>query len=520
MRSYFRISSAGRAHTWLLAFAVTRSVLDDFWVPAYTSLYAWVLSFINTLVYIYALYLLIPLVQKLLVEKIFRGTVDIRSVLRSSLLLWAVYPAVTAISLAAKSPPNQTIAWFRLIPTFMVEKNFFPVGMIVVVPVLAVAYTYLLTRYSDVGWLRSYLAVLASLVAIYLVYYQYTLRLLYIVNDKFGVVVGFGFYTLCFLVPLWPAVGRFRDAFGQGSVDLARLVPVSVMVCAAIVAIGLFANVEPLRGARAPTALSVATADGSSGRAGRIAYTLRSFELFDETNTLVASGFLTATRKGQATNFQWNDAGVLSKFQLYYAGQVLQDHALVTYSAQQITYGNILDLHIVPGDESLVFRWNKAGAAGDPFLESYRGTDALASCNAILTGVSRKCYMLDEQLTGDFSLFKLWTGETFMAIQAHNFGAIALQYDSYVDGLISVGGENRRVIRVSRLGTVVDVTFVGGTLAADCRPLASYKTLPALIGGPSQSPVRCAVDLEYDDTRLPKFDAFGLIEWIGEKQQG
>jgi hypothetical protein len=239
MKNLFRIESAAHAHLWLLAFASTRSILDDFWVPAYSTWEYWVLSYFNTLVYLYTLYLQIPAVAVFLLGKMYSRKADLGAVLQGSVLIWAVYPAVTLISMLGNSPPNRSIEWFRYIPTFLVERNFLPLGMIIVVPVLISAYVILIKRHSQAGWFQTLIAVLVSLLIVYLLYYQYTFRWFFIFSDLYGPFFSYGYYTLCFLVAVFLLEKQFRLAFGSDPVNLRRLVIVFAVVSLGLMAYGV-----------------------------------------------------------------------------------------------------------------------------------------------------------------------------------------------------------------------------------------------------------------------------------------
>jgi hypothetical protein len=240
MKTLFQINSPGRAYAWLLGLAVIRSVLDYFWVPDFGPLIYKIFVLFNYTVYLFTLYLFIPAMAGFVLERGFAKSVDHSAVLRESVLVWVVYPLVAIISLIVKSPAKQTIEWFRYIPTFMVYNNFLPAGMIAVIPILIVFYTWLLMRHSGADWTKALTSVSASLWAIYLLYYQYLLRLFYYLHHFYGPVFAFGFFTLSFLIPLFPLAGRFHAAFGNYRIMLPRLVLISSIICLVLMGIGLF----------------------------------------------------------------------------------------------------------------------------------------------------------------------------------------------------------------------------------------------------------------------------------------
>jgi hypothetical protein len=239
VQTLFEANSAGRAHAWLLGLALVRNILDYVWMPYYRSLLVWSLALFNTTVYIYMLYLVIPAIAGAVHARLFSRRVDAVPLLRDSLTVWLVYPMVSLISMIAKSPPRQTIDWFRYIPTFMVEDNFLPAGMLAVVPILAAAYTVLLMRHSRSNWLKSLVSVSLALLAVYLVYYQYTFRFFWEFFRTYGRFVAIGYYTLCFLAPMFLIAGRFERAFGKHSVGFTTLLLLSTLISCGLIVLGL-----------------------------------------------------------------------------------------------------------------------------------------------------------------------------------------------------------------------------------------------------------------------------------------
>jgi hypothetical protein len=245
MRAFFQINSAGRAYAWLLGFSLVRTLLDYIWVPMFNSFQYKIAVLFNYTVYQFTLYLVIPGIAGYILERVFSKQVDHNAVLRESVLVWVVYPIVTVISLIMKSPPSQSIEWFRHVPTFMVDYNFLPAGMIAVIPILFVFYTWLLMRHSGADWLRVLISVFVSLTVIYLVYYQYALRLFLYVHGVYGLLAAAGFFTLTFLIPLFPLAGRFHLAFGRHPIMLPKLVLVCTLLSIGLMVVGLFLAFVP-----------------------------------------------------------------------------------------------------------------------------------------------------------------------------------------------------------------------------------------------------------------------------------
>jgi hypothetical protein len=242
MKSLFQTNSAGRAHAWLLGFAAARSLLDYIWVPQFGPWQYKILVFFNYSAYLYTVYLFIPAIAGFILEKVFSKRVNNDAVLRESVLVWLVYPAVTIINLLTKSPTTHSIEWFRFIPTFMVHNNYMPAGFIAVIPILIAFYTRLMARHSAANWLRALVSVLVSLWVVYLLYYQYTLGWFFRFHYFYGPLVAFGFYTLGFLVALGPLANRFHVAFGEQRGMLPRFVLVYAIICVGLIGAGLLSS--------------------------------------------------------------------------------------------------------------------------------------------------------------------------------------------------------------------------------------------------------------------------------------
>lgn len=512
MKAFFQVNSAGRAYAWMLAFAGTRAVLDYFWVPIYSRFEYKVLSLFNTTVYMFTLYLVIPAVAGFVLGKVFARRVDDAAMLRESVLVWIVYPLVTVISLLMKSPPVRSVPWFRYIPTFMVETNFLPAGMIVVIPILIAFYTRLLMRHSGADWLRALASVLVSLLTIYLAYYQYTLKLFIYVYKTYGLVFGFGYATLTYLIPLFPLAGRFHAVFGRHPVMLPRVVLVATLISLGLMVPGFAQSITPPAQAQVLPmaniqALPEKTQLPASPTPSTVRWNLRFFQLYDGTGGMAAYGFFLDSKVGGLP---------LRRFRLSYADRVFENPADVTSDAGRLSYPDVLDIRIA--ESKLSFDWNQAEADGDPFLESFAGTDVITDCTATLDGVSHRCFLLDENLSADASQIRSWTAETFLAIAGDDVSLIALAYDDYTDGVIALGNDRRRITGVSREDWGIRISFENGSANADCSPLASYETLSGLDPQPVDSPVRCELTVRTYAAAPATTRADGLLEWIGQTQ--
>lgn len=507
IQSAFRVIDSRRAHAWLLGFATARCISDSFWLNGYHTQLWWIPVVISTVIYVYTLYLVIPGLQSLIVQYVFRRRMDLPGMLRASVLVWAVYPAVSVISLIVGLQPNQTVGWFRNVPTLMVERNFLPPGMVAVIPVLILAYTLILVRHSDAGWIRSAFAVLASLLVVYLTYYQYTWRVFFFLMDRLGLLSAIGFATLTYLVPLIPLTTAFQLAFGGDRLLPRRLIMGFSVLCFAAIAYDAFESLTR-RGPGLSFAATPALPSARSNRTPRKAWTLRLYQLYDDSLRLRAYGFLDETNTAAGPRFGF-----------FYGNQVLSDPSLLAYSQNEISYGDVLGVRTSPDTDSLMLRFNKSGATGDPFLESFEGYNAILPCDAVLEGRPVQCVMQEERASAAATQITMWTAETYLALDGGpDFSAIVLAFDSYIDGTLSMGGERHQIVGVNRRAGEIDVVFEGGTMSADCRLLASYNMYGNQPGSPTQSPVECQVGLRVDGDNRTLSGVHGLMEWIGQSQ--
>jgi hypothetical protein len=245
IRALFQIHTPARAHAWLLSLGAVRYVLDTVWSPE-VRIFFWPVALLNYIVYQYVLYLVIPGLAGFLLGRVFSRPVDIAAVLRESALIWIIYPMVPLVSMITRSPSLQTIEWFRFVPTFMVENNFLPTGMLVAIPILIVFYTWQMQRHSAADLPRALVAVVAALLLFYVALYQYSDSLLFYTLERYGTLVAAGVYTLCFLAPLFPTAGQFHLAFGNQRITLPQLVWAAALLCLGLIAVGLLQGAGPM----------------------------------------------------------------------------------------------------------------------------------------------------------------------------------------------------------------------------------------------------------------------------------
>jgi hypothetical protein len=77
-----------------------------------------------------------------------------------TVMIWVIInPSVPIVSWIFHTPYRATIKWLAAIPTFMPTNNYFPAGMMFVIPIILVYYTYIIHKYLNLSLLKSFLVV-------------------------------------------------------------------------------------------------------------------------------------------------------------------------------------------------------------------------------------------------------------------------------------------------------------------------------------------------------------------------
>lgn len=108
---------------------------------------------------------------------------DFRQALGMAVCVYCVIPFVPFFSLLpwekAWGLGNfATIPAFRLIPTFLVENNYLPLGMLVVIPFILLMTSRFMVQTTGVAWPRVFIMTLVAYGVIYVYYYQWSQRAL------------------------------------------------------------------------------------------------------------------------------------------------------------------------------------------------------------------------------------------------------------------------------------------------------------------------------------------------------
>jgi hypothetical protein len=498
MRSWFRVDTPGRAYAWLLGFGVARTVLDFFWVPQNSQPLFMVLTLFNTTTYQFTLSLFIPWIVGFILERVFSKRVNAAGVLRDSVLVWAVFPAVSILSMVLKSPPTQTIEWFRHIPTLMVEYNFLPAGMIAVIPVLIFVYTRLALRHSAATWPAALASVVGSLYLFYLVYYQYTTQFFLGIIWAHGPIAAGGYHNLVSSLPPLLLAGRFHAAFGPHRIQLPRLAGIVTLLSLAVMLLGLAPSFAP--GILPPAPQSPVL---SGAR-----WNLRAFQLYDQTDAMIAYGYyLDLDSAGRHAKSFW-----LTQPGSFFFPNIEN----VVSDANGLSYAGFLEIDIE--NSILTLDRKQTREHGDRVRDSLKGHDAIVECAATLAGGQYRCFMLDQNLFTISPKAASWAGETFLALSGTNASVIASAVDGYAEGVIAIGDKRYGVEAVSRQGWEIAITFETGRAVAHCTQLAQYEIMRDVDPQPVESPVPCQLDVRANGIPETRTTVDGLLEWIGTTQ--
>lgn len=108
---------------------------------------------------------------------------DFKQVLTMSVSLYWLIPLVPLFSLTRWEKAwglgiFASTPYFSWIPTFMVERTYLPLGMLVVIPVIVVMASRFMVQSTGARWMRTFLVTLMAYGVIYIYYYQWSQRAL------------------------------------------------------------------------------------------------------------------------------------------------------------------------------------------------------------------------------------------------------------------------------------------------------------------------------------------------------
>ncbi len=116
---------------------------------------------------------------------------DFKQALTMAICVYWVIPFVPLFSLSPLEKawglgPWATISAFRVIPTFMVDNNYLPLGMLVVIPFILWMTSRFMAITTGLTWMRAFVMTLAAFGLIYVYYYQWGWRALVAVKYHAG----------------------------------------------------------------------------------------------------------------------------------------------------------------------------------------------------------------------------------------------------------------------------------------------------------------------------------------------
>jgi len=169
------------------------------------------------LLYIYTLYGSLAFLIFELLERYFKK-VDCsqskqKQFLSLSAALWFIYLLVPIVTILTGDNYSKTISLFAYIPTFMVDHNFLPTGMMVVIPIIVISYTLFCKWIFNTSWIESFLLTTISSTIMYVLFYQYFLRLFVEVRLISNFYVTYAVYHTIMMYFLYLSVKRFTTVF-------------------------------------------------------------------------------------------------------------------------------------------------------------------------------------------------------------------------------------------------------------------------------------------------------------------
>ena len=236
---------------FIILMTILRHLIDAFWWFNYHwSASLFIGSFINYLFYGFVLLLGVPGLSLFFLKLFWKISIPrpkLEKIYFNSSFIWIIYPLVSLISALANSPNVYTITWFKYLPYFMVENNYFPIGMIILIPLIILGFIWLFSKYAGIQWFRTFISVLLSLIIIYILLYQYFLQLSYILEENIHFAAGFGLYTLSFIGFTWMFLKPFSDLYGKtmswirnGSNTVLTIHIIGLFICLIAIATGFF----------------------------------------------------------------------------------------------------------------------------------------------------------------------------------------------------------------------------------------------------------------------------------------
>jgi hypothetical protein len=107
-----------------------------------------------------------------------------------------IFPMVPIVTIITGSKYRLHIEFFKYIPSFLIENNFLPIGMIFVIPLMLFFLIRHLSAHAGVSYLKAFIVVAIANTISYVVYYQWMLNLFYTFRDWFSETTAMCCYSL------------------------------------------------------------------------------------------------------------------------------------------------------------------------------------------------------------------------------------------------------------------------------------------------------------------------------------
>lgn len=197
----------------LLFSSIFRCTIEHFLIYSGMSTYNKMLAHTHMSYYIWVVYLIFPLPLVLLHRFDYNKVVSLYY--KTSFLWLFLYPLVPIVTIFTNSSYRITIPLFKYLPGFMIENNFFPTGMAFIIPLIFFFYIKYSVSIFNISIKKSFLLLFLSTSLVYILFYQYLLRIGYHFHEtiNFEAFIGvYGLLTSFFL--LYPAI-VFTSFFTQ-----------------------------------------------------------------------------------------------------------------------------------------------------------------------------------------------------------------------------------------------------------------------------------------------------------------
>jgi hypothetical protein len=133
-----------------------------------------------------------------------------------SAFVWVIYPLVPIVTILTGDSYSKTIPLFAHIPFFMVNSNFLPTGMMFVIPIITISYIFICRSILKTGFVASVGLTAFSCTVMYLLFYQFFLRLFVGLRHSHNYFVAYAVYHTLMMVFLYFSTKRFYAVYGAG----------------------------------------------------------------------------------------------------------------------------------------------------------------------------------------------------------------------------------------------------------------------------------------------------------------